>query len=104
MRRSFRAHPYPPSISHGCTLGWYAFSQGCTLGWYAFSQGCTLGWYALTLWVKRAVFSEVAHAVHGALRSGGVVSRGHGPGRLEGSASCWVPLMPRQRWFGTRKG
>jgi hypothetical protein len=40
------------------------------------------------------------------LRGGveGVVRRGHGPGRLEGGASCWVPLMPRQRWFGTRKG
>ena len=61
MRRSFRAHPYPPSMSrmHVCC----PIPQGCTLGWYALtlwvkwnpalSQGCTLSWYALTLWVKR---------------------------------------------------
>ena len=100
MRRSFRAHPYPPSISHGCTLGWYAFSQGCTLGWYAFSQGCTLGWYALTLWVKRAVFSEVAHAVHGALRSGGRCQQGSWAGPIGGErlllgASYATPALVR---------
>ena len=40
MRRSFRAHPYPPTpVPHACP----SFH----------SQGCTLGWYALTLWVKR---------------------------------------------------
>ena len=42
----------PPSISQGCTLGWYALTLW--VKWNpALSQGCALGWYALTLWVKQ---------------------------------------------------
>jgi hypothetical protein len=139
MRRSFRAHAYPPSHTpHACPR---SVSQGCTLGWYALtlwvkrhlglmaaprlapivasprraravtrartmrrsfrahayppshtphacprsvSQGCTLGWYASTLWAIRAVFSEVAHAVHVAWRSRGRCQRGSWGGPVEG--------------------
>jgi len=105
MPRSFRAHPYPPSISQGCTRGRNALSL-----WVkrrrALSQGCTLGWYASTLWVKRAVFSEVAHAVHVTWRSRGCCQRGSwgGPvlrvGRVWLAASYATPSLVRhaQRW------
>jgi hypothetical protein len=50
MRRSFRAHAYPPSHTpHACPR--------------SVSQGCTLGWYALTLWIKPRLARSQSNAL-----------------------------------------